>query len=81
MVMKKQKAKGKTDFLLPINNFWVGLGSVINIAGNYFDYNFPSSHVEVDRRALASDWMNVGKDFKAARKVFEKENFNKLFLK
>ena len=38
--MKKRKTIFKTDFLLPKNNFFVGLGSVLNIAGSYFDYNY-----------------------------------------
>lgn len=79
--MKKQKKGYKTDFLSPKNNFIVGLGSVLNIAGSYFDYNYSKSVAEVDRKALISDWMNVGNDFKSAKKMFEKENSNKLCLK
>lgn len=41
--MKKRKTIFKTDFLLPKNNFFVGLGSVLNIAGSYFDYNYSKS--------------------------------------
>ncbi|MDW5291030.1 hypothetical protein [Formosa sp. PL04] len=79
--MKKRKVKYRTDFLLPKNNFLVGLGSVLNIAGSYFDYNYSKSDDEADRKALRSDWMNVGDDFKSAKKSFKKENHNKLCLK
>ena len=79
--MKKRKIEYKTDFLLPKNDFLVGLGSVLNIAGSYFDYNYSKSAADADRKALISDWMNVGDDFKSAKKVFEKKNSNKLCLK
>lgn len=73
--MKKRKTIFKTDFLLPKNNFFVGLGSVLNIAGSYFDYNYSKSAAEADRKALVSDWANVGDDFKSAKEVFEKKEF------
>lgn len=77
--MNKKKVKYKTDYLLPKNNFWVGFGSVLNLAGSYFDYNYSSSDEEADEKALMSDWTNVGEDFKKAKKEFEKKN--KLCLK
>lgn len=79
--MKKRKTEYKTDFLLPKNDFLVGLGSVLNIAGSYFDYNYSKSAVDADKKALISDWMNVGDDFKSSKKIFEKENSKKLSLK
>lgn len=79
--MKKRKIEYKTDFLLPKNDFFIGLGSVLNIAGSYFEYNYSKSAYEADRRALMSDWSNVGDDFKSAKKLFEKENSNKLCRK
>lgn len=75
IIMKKRKTIFKTDFLLPKNNFFVGLGSVLNIAGSYFDYNYSKSAAEADRKALVSDWANVGDDFKSAKEVFEKKEF------
>lgn len=79
--MKKRKNIYRTNFLSPKNNFLVGLGSVLNIAGSYFDYNYSKSGAEADRKALISDWMNVGEDIKSAKKAFEKENSQKLCLK
>jgi len=79
--MKKNNNKYKTNSSLPKNDFLVGLGSVLNIAGSYFDYDYSMSAVETDRNALISDWMNIGNDFKSAKKIFEKENNSKLSLK
>ncbi|CAM1346821.1 hypothetical protein [Tenacibaculum insulae] len=78
---KRTKVHRRTTRLLPKNNFMVGLGSVLNIAGSYFDYNYSKSDAEADRKALNSDWMSVGEDFKTAKKAFENKNSNKLCLK
>ena len=58
--MNKKKANYRTDFLLPKNNFLVGLGSVLNIAGAYFNYNYSKSEKDADYKAMYSDWKNVG---------------------
>ena len=71
--MKKRKFKYRTDYLLPKNNFWVGMGSVLNLAGNYFEYNSSKSDSVADFKALTSDWNNIGKDIKKAKGDFEKE--------
>ena len=68
------KTKYRTTFLLPKNNFWVGFGSVLNIAGSYFDYNYSNSDVDADKKALFSDWFMVGEDFKKSKEKFEKDN-------
>lgn len=78
--MNKKKAKYRTDFLLPKNNFLVGLGSVLNIAGTYFTYNNSKSEKEADSKALYSDWKNIGNDFRLSKRKFEKENKGKLCL-
>ncbi len=69
--MKENKAKYRTDFLLPNNNFFVGFGSVLNVAGAYFDYNYSKNENETDLKALYSDWQNVGNDLKDAKKKIE----------
>lgn len=58
----------KTDFLLPKNNFLVGLGSVLNIAGNYFDYSYSKSEKQADFKAIQSDWKNIGDDLQVPMK-------------
>lgn len=70
--MKNKFTKFKTDFLLPKNNFLVGLGSVLNINGLYFDYNYSKTAQEADNKAIFSDWKNVGEDIKTAEKKFKK---------
>lgn len=70
--MKNKFNKFKTDFLLPKNNFLVGLGSVLNINGLYFDYNYSKTAQEADNKAIFSDWKNVGEDIKTAEKKFKK---------
>lgn len=52
----------KTDFLVPTSSFMVGVGSVMNIGGDYFEYRLSASPEEADALALRSDWNNVGKD-------------------
>ena len=60
--MKKCKVKYKTDFLLPNNDFIVGMGSIFNVAGKYFNYNTSNSSNDADCKTLYSDWENVGND-------------------
>lgn len=71
----------KTDFLLPKNNFWIGIGSVLNLFGGNFEYNYSKTENDADYKALTSDWLNVGKDLSNAQLIFEKENSNKLLGK
>jgi hypothetical protein len=78
--MNKRKTKYRTDFSLPKNNFFVGIGSVLNIAGAYFDYNYSKSEKESDFKAMHSDWQNVGNDFKKSLDKWEKDNKDKLCL-
>lgn len=73
--MNKIRIKYNTDFLLGKNNFWVGLGSVLNLQGVYFDYNDSKSSKEADNKALYSDWQNVGNDIEKATNEFEIENY------
>lgn len=78
--MYNKTEKYKTDFLLPKNNFLVGLGSIFNLAGSYFEYKYSRSEQEADRKALMSDWFNVGNDIKLSKEKFEKEHSKELCL-
>ena len=70
---KKVRSFLSTDFLTPINNFWIGFGSVINISGNHFLFNYSNSDNEADLKAIKSDWINVGRDIeKSIKKMSEK---------
>lgn len=56
----------KTIFLLPKKNFWIGLGTVLNLFGLYFAYNHSKTFEEADEQAIMCDWAIVGNDFKKA---------------
>lgn len=57
-----KKTQLPTDFLLPDSDFFTGMGSVLNIAGDYFEYATSKSGNDADVKALKSDWQNVGID-------------------
>lgn len=78
--MNKKKIKYRTNFLLPKNDFLVGLGNVLNISGSYFDYNYSKSEKEADYKAIFSDWENIGEDIRKSKEQFKKENKDKLCL-
>jgi hypothetical protein len=47
-----------------INSFLLGMGSIFNLAGNYYpQINTQESLDEINKKALASDWEMVSKDF------------------
>lgn len=63
--MKKNKSY-RSDFLFATPSFLIGAGSVLNIAGNYFSFNYLSSDREADSNALRADWGVIGGDIKKA---------------
>lgn len=71
--MKKpiKNKRSKTFYLLPRMNFLTGLGSVLNIQGNYFSYNTSLSGAEADGKAIAADWESVGEDIEFAVKEID----------
>jgi len=48
------------DFLSTPSSFLIGMGSVLDISGNYFSYDPPHKS---DERAIQSDWEEIGRDF------------------
>lgn len=66
MTDKKETCPYCTSFLFPKTNYLIGAGSIFNIAGNYFDFNYSKSEREADLRALQCDWEMVGSDFNQA---------------
>ncbi len=68
------KKKFRTDFLYPKNSPLIGAGSIFNIAGNYFDFNYSNTPEEADAKAIANDWGVVGQDLKEAMNTVGKEN-------
>ena len=69
--MYKRRVKYRTDFLLPKNSFFTGMGSVLNLAGSYFEYNYSNSAQEADLKSLYSDWKNVGDDINKSKNCLE----------
>ena len=61
--------KFKTNNLFPRTNFLKGMGSVLNISGSYFDFDYGKSDAEADAKAIASDWGMVGQDFQHVLEV------------
>jgi hypothetical protein len=52
----------RTDFLFPNSSFLIGLGSIINVSGNYYFYNVSENEKEADIRAIESDCNLVKQD-------------------
>ena len=70
--MRKVK-KYRTAFLFANPAFLTGVGSVLNIAGRHFTFNYSDSDNEADSRALESDWSIIGQDIQnAAHKLNQK---------
>jgi len=51
-----------TDFLTATPTFVTGMGSAVNLAGNFYGFNYSRSAQEADARALKADWKMVGQD-------------------
>jgi hypothetical protein len=61
-----------SDFLFAKNSFWIGAGSAFDLWGDYFLYNRSRNGNEADARAIASDWLVVGKDIRKAGEQLKK---------
>jgi hypothetical protein len=51
-----------TTFLFSDSGYLIGIGSILNIAGNYYAFNSSKSEDEADRRAIECDWAMIGRD-------------------
>lgn len=60
-----------TEFLFSTPSFLSGLGTTFNVGGNYYYYNYSTSDLEADLRALKCDWEMVGKDMEVAIKQYK----------
>jgi len=62
-ITKIQKFNHKQSSRLCVGSgILVGMGSVLNIAGNYFEYNYSESGIEADNKAIKRDWEMVGQE-------------------
>lgn len=56
----------RSDYLFPEGGYILGMGSILNIKGDYFSYNSSPNKQLADYLALQSDWGVVAKDIKDA---------------
>ena len=63
----------RTDFLFAQPFFASGIGRVLDMWGEFDDYNRSETPAEADARALASDWIVVGQDILDAVDSHESE--------
>lgn len=69
-----EKVKKKViDFLVSNMSFFIGMGSVINLEGSYYEYNVSKSPKEADEKAILRDWQMISQDFLDA---FEKTDID-----
>lgn len=61
--MKKPK-KVFTDFLFSTPDFTTGAGSVMNLFGNYYEFNTSINGFEADHTALSNDFNMIGQDIR-----------------
>lgn len=54
----------KTNILFIKPSVLHGIGSLLNITGNYFEFNYSNSGEETDRKAIENDWGVVGDDIR-----------------
>ncbi len=69
--MNKRK-KYRSDFLFSTPSFLIGFGSVLNIAGNYYSFNYSSTGNGADYKAIKSDWGVIGSDIEKVSNQEEK---------
>lgn len=70
--MKKRK-RFSTGFLYATPSFITGAGTVLNLAGNYYEYNISDTELQADFRALANDFGVVGNDLRDAMDELARE--------
>jgi hypothetical protein len=66
--MTAMTKKYKTNILFPRASALQGIGSIFNVAGNYFDFNYSKSGEEADQKAIEDDWGVIGDDILAIEK-------------
>ncbi len=58
-------------FALP--SFMEGVGSVIDLAGSFHNYNSSESLYDADFKAMKSDWQTIENDFRNAFESLRQE--------
>lgn len=57
-----QKKIYKSNFLFPRTSMLHGIGSIFNVSGNYFEFDYSQSENEADYKAIENDWGVIGND-------------------
>ncbi len=70
-----KRKKHVTDFLFSTPSFLIGAGSVLNLEGNYYSFNFSNDPAQADALALASDFGCVGQDVQSVIEKLEEKEF------
>ena len=63
----------ETTHLFKTTSFLIGLGSILNIFGNYYRFNTSKTTKEADHKAIESDWGVTGQDINKAISELKKE--------
>lgn len=64
----KESKRFNTGFLFSTPSFLSGTGTVINLGGNYYEYNVSPSDCEADFNAIRNDFDMIGQDMNDAVK-------------
>jgi hypothetical protein len=66
--------KVQSDFLFAQPSFASGAARVLDLWGQFDDYNRSETPAEADEKAIAADWLVVGQDILAAIEQNELES-------
>ena len=65
--------KVKSDFLFAEPSFFSGAARLLDLWGQYDQYNQSLTPAEADARAIAADWIITGQDLQDAMEEFNSE--------
>jgi hypothetical protein len=68
--MKRQK-KHTSGFLFSTPSLLTGAGTVINLAGNYFEFNISEADFEADKIAIENDFRVIGQDISSTLEILK----------
>lgn len=63
----------RTDFLFAMPSWLSGAARVLDLAGQFDEYNESASVAEADKKALFADWRIVGESLVSAMNAFRLE--------
>ncbi len=69
-----------STFLVTKSSFLSGAASAFNLAGDTYRYNFSKSAEAADERALRSDLLAVGEDFRGAINTVHRDHPSQMVI-